>query len=558
MALTCIKSVCYRRCGKAAVTIVSAVFLMLLTLGGSAAARDAEPEQFVLEQIFVNRSAIFNENQSALDPLRRLVNRLHVTTRESVILTEIAVQPGRLISQTRVAEIERTLRRMQLFSDVSVKLVPVAGTSAMTLHIDTRDRLSIVAGASGSFVGGVGELGFTLGERNVAGYGDRFFASYTGNTDDELRGAISYQDVQFIDGRHKAFYSVGRTEDGPFYGLRFSRPFKALADKRSWTVLTESVNREYDYYQQGVSVAQIPEQRDTLSIDSYWRRAAGVRTHRLGLSLRYDDREFDPSAGSQAATIVAPDDSTRVYASLGVGIERQTGFVKIRGIDTLGYVQDLVMGSSAELRIGVAHQKYDGLDNAVVSPVVGAVLSASRRSTAGTFYRFTFNGSTTLKSISDGELDNRAWSVNGSARVFNKLSDRHTLAARLDYTMAEGGDRALPVQQTLGEDNGLRGYASRLLSGRERVRLNLEDRINLGWRLGPMDIGLLGFFDVGWVAEEEPSDSEVRRSAGVGLRLGSNQLLGPSVIRMDLAMPLDNDEDSSPLFSLSVGQVFGF
>ncbi|OED38381.1 hypothetical protein AB833_19535 [Chromatiales bacterium (ex Bugula neritina AB1)] len=528
----------------------------LYASAGAAVPESNVPESYVVEQIVVNRSAIYDQSQPSAGIIQQSVNALHVTTREAVIMREAGVQIGDKLSLAEVEEIERILRRMGIFSDVKVVLAPVPGSAGKVLRIDTRDSFTIVAGASGSFVGGVGEFGFSIGERNVAGLGDRLLFSYSGNTDDELRGALSYEDVQLIDGQHRALYSIGRTEDGPFYGFQLSRPFKVQADRRSWSMSAQNASREFNFYEDGVSVLQIPEQRDFLAVDSNWRLGTGSRTQRLGLSLRYDDREFEESRGRQSQTITAPDNSTLVHASFGFAVDQRDGYLKVRGIDTLNYIQDLSLGSSAEIRIGLSHRRFSATSDTEINPVVSARLSRSSRRGANHFYRLTLNGSTTLNAIGDTTVFDRAWSVSGSARLFSRIAKRHTLATRVDYVVAEGGDSALPVQQTLGENNGLRGYASRLLSGRERARLNIEDRINTNWRLGPMDIGAVAFFDLGWVGREQ-SASEHRRSTGVGLRLGSNSLLGRLVIRMDVAFPLDTD-DHSPLFSVSTGQVFNF
>ena len=114
------------------------------------------------------------------------------------------------------------------------------------------------------------------------------------------------------------------------------------------------------------------------------------------------------------------------------------------------------------------------------------------------------------------------------------------------------------MQYTLGEGNGLRGYANRLLAGNERLLINLEHRVALDRRLGILDTGLLGFADIGWISRPN-GEEQFKRSAGVGLRLGSTELLGRNVIRIDLAYPFDDDaEKHEPTLSVAVGQVFRF
>ena len=54
--------------------------------------------------------------------------------------------------------------------------------------------------------------------------------------------------------------------------------------------------------------------------------------------------------------------------------------------------------------------------------------------------------------------------------------------------------------------------------------------------------------------------SDAITATGIGLRLGSSEILGRNVIRLDLAFPLDDvlGVDYEPSLSFAVGQVFTF
>ena len=259
-----------------------------------------------------------------LSELYRIVDVLHVTTREKTILREIGVEPGDRLALLDVAELERNLRELRLFASATVELVPIDNTNAQ-LQINTRDRVSALFGASGSFLGGIGELGFTAGERNVNGTGDRLLLSYSGTSDGELRGAVSYDDIHFINGRHTASYAIGSTEEGGFFQLRFSRPFKTRSSEFSWTATLQSIEDEADFFENGLSVAQVPRQRDSLIFEYSRRRDAErsversstVRNYlRYGTVLRFDRSGFEPTTGSQPDLVTAPPNEDRVFAGL--------------------------------------------------------------------------------------------------------------------------------------------------------------------------------------------------------------------------------------------------
>ena len=555
---------CESSCKRLVLTLVFYAICSLSTVVSPRVSASENTEALLITSVFVNRVNIFTPEEAEQSPVYKAVNTLHKTTREATILRELDLAPGRRVTKAQIAEFERILRRTDLFAAVSVTVKPdnnSTGASSFEIHINTRDRISIVAGASGSFLGGVGELGFTLGERNVAGLGDSLLLSYTGNTEKELRGALSYSDLHFINKDQRALYQTGRTEEGDFYRLRFQRPFRNLQDKIAWSVLAESVERDIDYYERGASVVQIPEQKQALDLSRVWRTGSADLSLRRGLVFQFKDQAYKESQGVQADTIDAPQDSTQVYAGFLIARDKITEYRKISGLDTLKFTQDVSLGSVAELQLGLIQTDYSDADNdSLLTPKITARVSTALAASDQTLLGFSLSGAATLADISDAEsplAENRPWSVVASGKWFNTAFDSHTLAARLDYTFAQS-DADLPVQYTLGENNGLRGYASRFLSGRERLRLNLEDRMDFDWRVGVFDVGVLGFFDAGWVAKDDGSES-LKRSAGIGMRLGSGVLLGAGVIRFDVAIPFDDDSGNhDPLLSIAVGQVFSF
>lgn len=562
---------------------LAVAFALLLLCAATTPASAVEPErasvtapesvrQYRLSNVVINRRDIFDTTQKEQLPLARvyrLIDALHVTTREKTILREIDLAPGQLIYESDVEALERRLRALDLFASVTVELRPQTDTDA-ELAIQTRDRLSVVFGASGSFLGGVGEVGFTVGERNVAGTGDRLLLSYSGNTDGQLRGAIGYDDIHFVDNRHTASYSVGRTEEGGFYQMKFARPFKHRASRLSWSAKVESVEDEIDYYENGESVAQVPRQKDSLILEGYRRHVAdrtfapGFRRYfRYGAVLRFDNNRFESTRGEQPSLVTAPLDNNRVFAGALLAINRNQRFEKARGVDAVRFTEDLTFGYQAELLAGLdrtaeragtrvddqALEASDATEPALFLEASYAFGSAV--SDAKTFGKLSFDGFSNLQSG-----DDRSWNAGLTLKLFNQSIKGHTLAGRISYITSDRGSD-LPTQYTLGENNGLRGYATRQFSGSSRLRINLEDRIYSGWQVGALDVGLLTFIDAGWAGDDN-SDLTLRSAAGVGLRLGSNALLGGDIIRLDVAYPFNPVDDQRVTVSLSLGQVFSF
>ena len=536
-----------RRGGNA---VLLGILLLLLSSYQGVQALTATENSVEITDVIVNRVNIFSAQQASANTVYRIANRLHRTTTEQAILRELGVVPGDFLSNDEVLEFERVLRRTGLFASVSVQLIKNEDGSTARLSVNTRDQFSIVAGANGSFLGGVGEVGFTVGERNVLGLGDSLTLSLSGNTNDEIRGALSYSDLHFINRFTRALYQVGRTEEGDYFVLRFSRPYKTENDTQAWSVSADSRQQDIDYYDNGFSVVQVPELRRSVSAERSWRSSKSGFFYRRGVAVQYRELQYQTIRGSQSDTIEQPADSAQLSATLILGFDEKLLHRKTTGLDTLRFVQDLGFGVSSELRLGLRHTDYINQTDELSPTIAGSVSNAVAFSD-NSIARVAISASAVVNE------SNTNWSAGLSAKFYHSWSDNQTLATRLDYRHAES-EGQLPVQFTLGEGNGLRGYANRLLSGNERLLINLEHRIALDKKLGILDTGLIGFADIGWVSQPT-GDEDFKRSAGVGLRLGSNALLGRNVIRIDLAYPFDDDtEKNEPTVSLAVGQVFTF
>ncbi len=500
--------------------------------------------------IVINRQNVFSDEQVRDRLIYRAANAVHHTTREQTILYQIGIEPGDRVSVEDVAQIERRLRELNIFASVSARLVEVDGR--WQLHIDTRDQLTLIASASGQFVGGVGEVGLTLGERNLLGSGDSLTVSYSGNTRDETLGAISYRDLHLADGNLRAQYQIGRTEEGQFGGLLLSRPFRDSSQRHSWSLRANTETRDIDYYDDALSVVQVPEEKSQLVYRSTWRRGPSARQWQRGFALSATQTEYQPAQGVDAANLSVPADNRLLFGGVTLAQDRLRGYRKVSNIDTLGYVQDIRLATTFTVTAGLNLREDIGAESRL-EPVLQ--VGASRAQSVGARQLIAGRVNASISPV-PGADDN--WSYSAALHAFAYLGSRQTLALRLDLQVADNGDR-LPAQFTLGESSGLRGYPARQFSGERLLRLNLEDRINTSWHIGPLDIGAIAFFDAGWLADQGESLSLAGSSVGLGLRLGSSPLMGGAVVRMDLAMPLTSiDGEREPMFSVALGQVFGF
>jgi len=538
--------------------------LFILPASGMAADNDKQQAQVVISSIIVNRSNIFeasgNEQSGAESPRSALsimasgVDRFHKVTLESVIMREVGIRPGDTILVADVAEAERRLRNLGIFATVSANLV--TGENGVELHIATRDNFSLVGGLSGSFLGGIGNIGFTAGEKNLLGTGNRLTFQLSRTTEDDFLGSVVLTDLHFFEKPWRAEYRIGRTDEGDFVSFRLNDRFRSLRDGRAWAIAADNTEENTTFYSGGLSAIEVPEDRVRIAGSHVWRTGTQELYFRKGIVGSFTQIDYAAAQGVNAAEITVPEDRRTLFAGGLLGLDRISEFKKVQGIDTLNFTQDLRLGGTAEIQLGIDFiEDFNAVSsNSRSEPVVSLVLRQSAAFGKHSLVSASFRGNAEFE-----ENGVRPWNGTLSFRAFNTVLKNTTLAFNTDFTTGVDGTD-LPIQFTLGEDSGLRGYDARQFEGRQRWRLNLESRYSPGWQLGFLDIGLVGFFDAGFASERGESSPEIRRSFGAGLRLGSNALLGRRVMRVDVAVPLDTPEgdSSDPRLSVALGQVFRF
>src|SRR5256886_9327835 len=120
-----------------------------------------------IDTIVVVNHNIFDLEGDAPGFLARLANRLHVTTRAGVIRRTLFVNPGDRYDSARVAESERALRSLYVFSRVRLDTTRIAGRLA--LRVTTSDGWSTKPQLGYSSAGGGATWLARAGGGNVLG-----------------------------------------------------------------------------------------------------------------------------------------------------------------------------------------------------------------------------------------------------------------------------------------------------------------------------------------------------------------------------------------------------
>ena len=536
-------------------------------LASSSAAQDlaAPAEPWLIREVEVISRDVFSEEEAAERRLYRFFNALHVPTREKVVARELWFGEGDVVGEDQRAELERNLRAAGLFGEAEVRFEPTGEPGEADLVVETHDRFSLMAVASGSTVGGVSGYYGRFGEANLFGSGDSVAVVTSGNDDGERYTALDYFDRHLFGSWHELDVTVGETDEGPFGFLSVTRPVKHLRDPYSWGLRAGHEDAGFDYYLGSESVAEV--QFESTSVEVFLERTEGPPELRrtLGIEARAREATYEPSTGLPVAI---PGDLTELSIGPVGRVDWAPEFREVRGLDTIDFVQDLTLGASGELFVGALQRDEDGAGDAVET--VGRGSARLALEAAGDTYLTLELGGAARGRAGSAE----GWNASAALHAFHQLNRRNTLALSLTYDEVFEGEN-LPRQLNLGEDNGLRGYPAREFAGRERYRLNLEDRLDTGLSFSSFHIGLVAFYDVGWISDdgidvggvfsdhtgfEHPDLGDPFQSVGLGLRIGSSEVLGRHVLRLDLAFPLDDwgDEDYGPSVSFAFGQVFNF
>ena len=259
--------------GAVCLMILAVPCLMIIRTGNAAETTDAasNPSAGALSAVIINRQNIFDDNAQ---PLYQLINRLHRVTRESVIAREVWLQPGDPVTAADAEELERKLRDLDLFSRVRVSLQEDSEKPGHTdLIINTTDRLSIIASAGGSFLGGVGEVNFSIGDNNLLGLGHQLIVGYSENTEGELLGSIAYDNVLVSANDVFAGVGLGKTEEGDFAIATITNRFLNFDDDRFWQIELESGSTQTDFFESGNTVVEVPRSDEQFKLQ--WQQRYG-------------------------------------------------------------------------------------------------------------------------------------------------------------------------------------------------------------------------------------------------------------------------------------------
>ncbi len=520
-------------------------------------AEDGRNHPVFILKIIVERGEIYSKEEAESTRLFRMLNTVNWLTRENTIRQELLFQEGDLLDAELVAETERNLRAIKGLSVAEVLIEP-SHPGGVDIRVRTRDAFTLRIEASTSFVGGEAAGRLSLGESNLFGYGSSFSFVQTRRTKKSVN-RIQYFEPRLFGSRQSFFtrYAKGDLKTNGhkistvYYQFEVARPFFRLDTRHAYSigyVFDDGADTFYD--------GDIDETTDVLrkktGTSLVFSKRWGTRfyKHILTSTVRYQKIRYGEQFGNGKRTILVPDDAEFYSWVESYGQRKTHYFLEQEQLDTLEGVEDIEVGWEAGFSLGPGYRdknKEGGIytlihgfnAQSVSIPTTDSVLvlhaSALGRVNAGRY--FGWEGKAFVHYYYQGF----PWQTLVSSFIFDAVYEREDLEREL----------------ILDEASGLRGYRAKAFSGNKRLRLNIEDRIFTPIEVYHVVFGFAAFLDSGYVWERghTPDISDLRSSLGIGLRIGSLPLLKNTVLRVDMAFPLNSDDAAGFSISFRSGQI---
>ena len=474
------------------------------------------------------------------DPLEdralfRLANKLHIRTRQDIIESQLLFGEGDAYSKRQLDESERLLRTKRYLREAVIS--PVAYKDGVVdLQVNTYDvwTLNLALGIFRS--GGKNDTSAGLQEYNLLGTGAHIGVRYESNVDRRTK-SFQYSDGNFRRSFDQLSLAYEDSDDGFERAVSFRRPFISLDTRRSWGM--SALNGEHidSLYDRGEVVQEFEHRRQYHQAFIGWSDGLQRRrVSRFSTGLVYDSHKFSGTDDPLLSVPVLPEDREYLYPFVAVEFIREQ-FEKSSNIDQIKRTEDRFLGTRFQASVGYSNEN------------AGSSASAIHLSGAFSHGLLTLPGKTLLlrgnfgSRIEDGEVHNAQ--LSGELLYHQRNSEKRLFFTKLSGVLGRNLDLDNPLY--LGGDSGLRGYPLRYQGGDRKLLLTIEKRFFTNWypfRL--FHIGAAVFFDAGRTWGDNPTGGPnlgLLTDVGFGLRISNDRSGIGRLIHIDLAFPLDGEDD---------------
>ena len=480
----------------------------------------------------------------------RMANRLHASTRETVIRRVLLFREGERVRERRIYETERLLRALPFVKDAHIDPV-VQPDGIVVARVRVRDAWTTQVNAGYSQVGGQKSLNFSIDEKNFLGGGKSVAYDYAKDHERSTWG-FSYGDPQLFGTRWTLGAHAQYLSDGFVRSVQLERPFFALDTPWSTGVAMSQKRTSLYLYDQGVQVFQAPYIQDEVRMAGAMAlRESGNRVWRGGLLLKRQDTTYGAiTQTGLPGPLPPPTLSNRRLRGPALILSTQEDafdtFQDLQGMDT---PEDYNLAWTGAVELGTYSRSWG---SSMTAPFfkIQAGKGWSSSSEDLTLLTVSWDGRKPATGLEDSHLAL-------SLVQYHKLTPNQILATLAAVDVARRPD---PERwYYLGGDQGMRGFPNQLHPGDARWLASLDYRLLTEQRWwGILRLGYSAFVDLGSVRRMDGQGwSRTYSDVGVGLRLGNLKSSAGRVILLSVAVPL-NRESYQARYQVSVGNALRF
>jgi len=487
-----------------------------------------ETEQRRIRDIQIEIEPIYSDVEAEESGWANFVNKYHITTRESVIRTALLFSEGDVLDQELLDATERTLRRYKFVNQAEIEVVPF-DEQTVDVVVHTHEAWTLEPGVNIEGGGGLSTVTLHLIDFNFLGSGRKLYIEGKNESDVGNTYKVGYSDYQMFGGRWfgNTTYQKGPLVESFFIQARL--PLYSPDSKWSYGGSASSMDKTVRLFEEGEESSRF--QKEQVQASAFLKRSYGERYEKIKVSynLQYLEKEY--SELGEETTEPPPPDQENVTPSIGIS-KQNIGWTTQTFINKMGRVEDASTGTT-----------YGGVAGWGI-PVGDSLELYKARLYVINNTQFKNKQFLKLSAVASSEVVRNTF-VSLAARYYKNFS-RHTLATH--YLVKYGYELDSSRQFQLGADSGLRGYPARSFTGEKLMLLNIEDRQFWGtYSIGAeFEFGTVIFVDAGnvWKEEENIDLGDLNWSAGIGIRIGLENMPSSPILRVDYGWALGDNSGS--------------
>jgi len=452
--------------------------------------------------------------------IEKAANKLHSRSNLYVIRKNLWIKEGQKVDPNLMMDNERLLRSLPYLKDVRIILTPrPSNNDLVDVLILTQDIFSFgVTGGIGNIKNG--EVG--IYDKNILGVGHEVGINIVGHTDRSPHiGFESYYSINNIMGNFINFsagYANTYLHQELFVSLQrdFLRPQSVYA---GGLAALRSFRTDRVYLNSNVTTNEL---LNYIYLDGWYGR-------RLKLGINSNDSRFQMTLSGRIRYThfydrPLPDINNNQYFTnskfyLGSLSFSHRSYVRDYLVYSYGITEDIPKGYLCELVFGFDHNEFNDRWYSHVFLSTGNLFKNKP------FYLYTSLGVGSFFNQSNTEQGMADLKVDFISQLFNVWNVKARQFIKLNYTI--GFNRFEIENLLLLNNNGIRGFGSRIGKGKQRLSLNVENVFFRKKSILNFQSALFSFFDIGIVGPAEQSifKQSYYAGLGVGLRIRNENLV---------------------------------